>query len=141
MRRGASAWRRVLSLIVLSFSVGCGTFVATAGVPLTGAWGGVHLQAQLTDSGGTLEYDCASGTISGPLVPDERGHVSAVGIHSPGHGGPTMQGEVPPKLPARYDGLVSGDRLALVVTLTESNLVVGSFDLRRGAPGQVFRCL
>ncbi len=127
--------------MALGIAAACGTFVTAPGVPLTGTWGGVHLLAQLNESGGTLEYDCASGTIDAPLVPDEGGHVSALGTHSPGHGGPVMEGEVPPKLPARYDGFVSGDRLSLTVTLTETNEVVGTFDLRRDASGQVFRCL
>ena len=128
-------------LLALGALGGCGTLLVTPGVPLTGAWGGQHLQAQLTADGGTLEYDCASGTISGPLVPDESGRVSAPGIHSPGHGGPIMQGEVPPQLPARYDGTVKGDRLTLTVTLTETAEKIGTFELVRGQAGQIFRCL
>ena len=112
-----------------------------AGVPLTGTWGGQHLQVDLIQEGGTLEYDCASGTISSPLVPDESGRVVALGIHSPGHGGPVRDDEVPPRLPARYEGQVSGDRLTLTVTIIQDNQRVGTFALRRGANGLIFRCL
>jgi hypothetical protein len=132
--------RQVVLVAALAGLAACGNLVVP-GVPLTGTWGGVHLQANLTESGGTLEYDCAAGTISSALVPDERGRVSVTGIHSPGHGGPVRQDEVPPRLPARYDGVVRGDRLTLTVTLTDTNEQIGTFDLTRGAPGSVFRCL
>jgi len=132
---------RLLVLITALADLGaCGNLVVP-GVPLAGTWGGVHLEAALTETGGTLEYDCAAGTISSALVPDERGRVSATGIHSPGHGGPVRQDEIPPRLPARYDGVVRGDLLTLTVTLTEANQQIGTFELRRGEPGRVFRCL
>jgi hypothetical protein len=139
--RGLRGLASLCLLTALGVLGGCGTLLVTPGVPLTGAWGGQHLQATLTDSGGTLQYDCASGTISDPLVPDERGQVLAPGIHSPGHGGPIMLGEVPPQLPARYNGTVNGDRLTLTVTLTETGEKVGTFELVRGQPGLIFRCL
>ena len=52
--------------------------------PIVGEWGGTHVGLSLTPNGGTLEYDCASGTLIGPLVPRPDGTFEAQGIHTPG---------------------------------------------------------
>ena len=104
-----------------------------------GDWGGEHIALRLGPSSGTLEYDCASGAI-GPVVPDGAGRFTADGTHSPGHGGPVRQGEVPPSFKAQYAGTVSRDRMTLSVTI-EPDTALGPFTLRRGDPPKLMRCL
>lgn len=106
-----------------------------------GEWGGVHLGLVASDSGAALEYDCASGRITGPLRPDERGRFLAVGSHVPGHGGPIRVDEVPETRPARYDGTVRGDKMTITVTLTDTHEILGTFTLIRGASPHVLKCL
>ena len=96
---------------------------------------------QVTSDGARLEYDCATGAIDGPLRPDAGGRFTATGTHTPGHGGPIRVDEILPVLRARYDGRVNGDQMTLLVTLTESGTELGSFELRRGSSGAVFKCL
>jgi hypothetical protein len=41
---------------------------------------------------------------------------------------------------ARYEGQVSGQRLSLTVTLTDTSQTVGTFTLTRGSEGQLRKC-
>ena len=52
-----------------------------------------------------------------------------------------MQGEVPVRRPARYDGWTDGDQMTLKVTLTDSGEALGTFNLKRGQSGRILRCL
>lgn len=106
-----------------------------------GGWGGNHLGLVLTATGGTLEYDCAHGTIDQPFVTDSAGRFQLAGTHTREHGGPIRRDEKPDMHPARYTGGVDGDTTALTVTLTDSNEVLGIFTLTRGRMARVFKCL
>ena len=88
-----------------------------------------------------MEYDCAAGRITEPLRPKSDGSFVAIGTHSPGHGGPVRIDETAPKRPARYTGVIDGDRLTLTVVMTDSAVTVGTFELTRGRSPHVFKCL
>jgi len=99
------------------------------------------VSVQVTSTGGSLEYDCAAGVIEEPLRPDREGRFTAMGTHTPGHGGPIREGEIMPTVRARYDGQVERDEMSLLVTLTETGVRLGPFQLRRGTSGLLMRCL
>ena len=79
--------------------------------------------------------------IEEPLRPDAEGRFTAIGIHTPGHGGPIREGEILPAFRSRYDGQVKGDQMSLLVTFTETSGELGPFQLRRGNSGLLVRCL
>jgi hypothetical protein len=108
---------------------------------ITGSWGGTHVSLMLTADGGTLEYDCASGSVEGPLNVDESGRFAARGTHIPGQGGPEQEGREPPRFPAYYSGAVRGDRMTLLVRVPSAGIEIGPLTLRRGAEPVIFRCL
>jgi len=95
----------------------------------------------VTSAGARLEYDCAEGLVEEPLRPDAEGRFTAIGSHTPGHGGPIREGEILPALRARYDGRVKGELMSLLVTVTETGVELGPFELRRGSSGLLVRCL
>jgi len=112
-----------------------------AGPIASSEWGGDHIGLVVIETGGTLEYDCASGTIDQKVVAATDGSFTAIGTHTVGHGGPIMEGEVPDRHPARYDGWTDGQAMTLKVTLTDSGEVLGTFRLTRGQSPHVFKCL
>lgn len=112
-----------------------------AGPLASSEWGGDHIGLIVLDAGATLEYDCASGTIDQKVVAATDGNFTAIGTHTRGHGGPIMEGEVPDRHPARYDGWTDGQAMTLKVTLTDSGEVLGTFQLARGQSPHVFKCL
>ena len=130
---------RALALVVSFAAVGC----ITNPTPIIalGPWGGSHVSMHVTSTGARLEYDCAEGVIEEPLRPDADGRFMAIGIHTPSHGGPIRVGEILPAFRARYDGHVDGEQMSLLVTFTETGIVLGSFQLRRGSSGLLVRCL
>ncbi len=124
-----------LCLVLLS---AC-TSIAPSGAPISGQWGGSHIGLTLDASGGRLEYDCAAGTI-GPVIPASDGTFAAEGTHTPGTGGPEIEGQSRPTFPAAYSGRASGDRMTLQGRLS-NGVELGPFELRRGAEPGIFRCL
>jgi hypothetical protein len=103
-------------------------------------WGGTHIGLTVTASGGLLEYDCAEGRIDEPIVVRD-GRFDVRGVHWPGQGGPIGVDTTRTPRPARYQGLVRGDRMTLIVTLTDTGESLGTFTLIRGASPNVFKCL
>jgi len=135
VRKAASA----LTIVSAFAAVSCSTNPSP--VIELGPWGGSHVSMQVTSTGARLEYDCANGVIDEPLRPDAEGRFTATGIHTPGHGGPIREGEILPAVRAQYDGHVKGEQMNLLVTLTETGMTLGSFELRRGSSGLLMRCL
>ncbi len=105
-----------------------------------GTWGGLHLQMEVADGSATIEYDCANGTIAGPLTVDSRGRFNWRGTHVPEHGGPIRKDEKPNISPARYTGWTDGKKMTLTVTLTDTNETLGTYSLVHGQEGRVFKC-
>ena len=106
-----------------------------------GAWGGDHVNLLVVATGGTLEYDCAHGTIDQPFVVDSSGRFDLAGTHTREHGGPIRIGEKEDKRPARYTGTTDGRTMTLTVTVTGSNEPLGTFTLTRGQIGRIFKCV
>ena len=129
----------LIAAFLLSAAGPCSTDLAGPIAP--SAWGGEHVGLIVSATGGTLEYDCASGTIDQPIVAATNGIFIAQGTHTRGHGGPIMQGEIPDRHPARYDGWTDGETMRLTVTLTDTGEKLGDFTLVRRRSPRVFRCL
>ncbi|MCL7991292.1 MAG: hypothetical protein M8840_09130 [marine benthic group bacterium] len=132
----------VLAATFAGLLAACSGFIyGPNGIIAIGAWGGLHVVLVLEESGGSLDYDCAHGTIEPGWTLTDDGRFSGVGEHYLESGGPVRDGEELQPRPAAYEGMIDDDRMQLTVTLTDSAQVVGTFDLRRGADGQIVRCL
>ena len=108
----------------------------------TGTWGGKHIRLDVLESGATVEYDCAFGTIDEPLLLDENNHLKALGTYVFERGGPRQIGEPPPKKHAAlYCGWTDGHQMRLTVKLSETQEVVGTFSLCLGCPPRLEKCL
>ncbi len=107
---------------------------------LSGQWGGPHISLVLEGGLGTVEYDCASGTIDTPVIPAPDGSFTATGTHRPGQGGPIRVGQIFISHRAAYAGMIEKDHMTLGAQL-EDGTTIGPFSLDRGAQGQLTRCL
>lgn len=106
----------------------------------TGVWGGESVRLDVTDSGGTVEYDCAHGTINDAMTLDERNRFALSGWHVQESGGPIADGELPRRA-ASYRGQVDGDIMTLTVTFTDGTPSLGPFTLTYGKAGRLRKCL
>lgn len=132
---------RITMLAALGLSSQCSVRQSSSMEPalVTGPWGGVHVSLALSDSGGSVRYDCAHGAISGPVRTDRRGKFDVAGVHVRERGGPVRMNERAAEVPARYVGVVTGDRMTLRVLVGADTL--GPFELTRDGPARIVRCL
>jgi hypothetical protein len=104
----------------------------------TGTWGGQHINMKVGAKSATIEYDCATGTIRGPLVVDSNGNFNLRGTHRMQRGGPVRADETPNDHPATYTGSIKGNTMTLHLKLSDSD--VETFTLEKGREGELFRC-
>lgn len=104
----------------------------------TGLWGGQHISIEVGEKSATVEYDCASGVIDGPLVVDNHGNFDLRGIHKMERGGPVRADENPKEHPATYTGSIKGDTMTL--TLKLEGLDDETFTLEKGKQGELVKC-
>lgn len=106
-----------------------------------GLWGGAGIRMQVTKQGAEIEYDCAHGTISGPISLDVDGRFKAKGTHLRDRPGPVRLGENPSAQPASYAGYVNDQTMTLEVTLIAKSENIGNFTLVKGREGRLRKCL
>lgn len=106
-----------------------------------GSWGGQQISITVESNSATVEYGCATGTITGPLTIDSRGRFRLVGTHTRQHGGPIRMGETANVRPALYTGTIKGQVMELTVKLTDTDETLGTFTLAYGKTGRIVRCL
>jgi len=134
----AKALMRLLPLLlVVACAAGPGAASRLDRVP-KGEWGGEHVRLTVTDAGGTIEFDCAHGSLDEPLMLDTDGRFDAKGTLVT-EGGPTRKDETENASPARYHGESDGRHISLEVTL-EGGASAGTFSLVRGGPARLFKC-
>jgi hypothetical protein len=104
----------------------------------TGNWGGQHINIKINANSATIEYDCATGTIQGPLVVDRHGHFNLRGTHHMERGGPVRADETPRGVPATYTGSIRGNTMTLSLKISDSE--VETFSLVKGKEGELFKC-
>lgn len=125
--------------VVIIAACTSGVILPPEGAPVTGDWGGDHIRMTLTQTGGQIEYDCARGVVSGPLLADANGAFVVMGFHFRGHGGPVRIDEPVDSVSARYSGTIRDNVMKLDVGLPSDNL--GPYTLAKGGAARVFRCL
>jgi hypothetical protein len=135
---------RILSLMTVALAVATGAAACPSESPERlpgGNWGGQHIGLVATDTGATIEYDCAAGRIDGPLTLGANGAFEWTGVHFPGQGGPIRIDQPVNAHTARYTGRADSESLRLTLTLVDGSQPPQSFTLRRGGQASVFKCL
>jgi hypothetical protein len=139
----------VASLLRMTFILGV---VAVAGfspdsdrsVPL-GAWGGTGVALTVEESGATLEFDCAHGSITGRLALDTNGRFELPGKFvrerpGPVRMGPNGEAEENAE-PATYSGRMDDGALLLTIRLEKGARVVDGLRLEQGKTPRLHKCL
>jgi ketosteroid isomerase-like protein len=111
----------------------------TSRAPLTGNWGGDHAGMQVTDRAASLDFDCARGSIDGPITPDDQGRFDVPGTYVQEGPGPTRPDQLRGK-PARYRGKVEGNTMTLSVELSGADVSIGTFTLVRDRLPRIRKC-
>jgi hypothetical protein len=106
----------------------------------TGSWGGPHIRVDVGSRSATIDYDCANGTIDGPLTLDSKGRFSWRGTHHSERPGPIRIDQQSSGQPVIYTGFVKGTTMDLTVKFAGSGVLLDTFTLKRGGAGRVFKC-
>jgi hypothetical protein len=106
----------------------------------TVVWGAAHVELEITDSGGRIDFDCAHGTIDEPVRPDSQGAFKAAGTFSPERGGPTRDGDGSHATKVTYVGTINGDTMTLRVVVPDETQPGTTYQLARGQRGNVRKC-
>ena len=133
--------RRVLYSTWPLLAAACGVSTIPAAGDLLGVWGGAHIALDVGPNETAVELDCAHGTIRAPFVLDANGRFDLPGEFVRERGGPVREGELLDKFPARYRGIIEGNRMQLSIERVDSVQALGSFSLQQGDHGTVFKCL
>ena len=126
-------WRVLLVSLVLLVSM-----VAKMQRIPTGVWGGLHINIEVGDKSASIEYDCASGMINGPLIMDANGSFNLRGTHRPERGGPIRADGESQGQPATYTGSISGNTMTLTLKVGDGD--AESFTLEKGKQGKLRKC-
>ncbi len=105
----------------------------------TSTWGGQHVQMEVTKDGATLDFDCATGTITQALPVDAQGKFKVSGTFTRERPGPTTPGGNT-ALAATYSGSIEGDTMHLQIVVEPDKESMGDYVLVRGKPGRLMRC-
>jgi hypothetical protein len=124
-------------LLVVACAAGPGAASRVDRVP-QGEWGGEHVRLTVTDAGGTIEFDCAHGSLDAPLTLGADGRFDVKGTLV-AEGGPTRKDDTENASPARYRGSSDARQMRLEVTL-ESGESAGTFSLVKSGPARLFKC-
>lgn len=116
------------------------TLTGAASPPLTGEWAGDRARLTLSPTGGTIDYDCGSGTIKGPLRLDTKNRFKANGSFEEFVPGPAVADAPPHMRPTIYRGSLKGDTLTLVVQVA-GEPKPRTLNLVRGKRIKLIRCL
>lgn len=106
-----------------------------------GPWGAMGIAMEVTESGARIEFDCAHGTISEPLLLDSHGRFDVKGLYFREHGGPIREGEESKGQPVRYAGQVTGENMTLTIKPEGSDTAISSHELVHGKSGRLRKCL
>ena len=131
---------RILSLIGAAIVASSCAAVDAKPAFLIGSWGGPHVGITFEGGLASVQFDCASGAIDGPVYPGKDGTFSAKGIVRTGTGGPVRVGQIFKSQRASYSGQVAKGTMTLSV-MVEDGPVMGPFTLTQGASPLLTRCL
>ena len=117
----------------------CAQVAKSALGPVGTVWGGEHIALEVTADGATLEFDCATASITKPLTVDAKGIFRAEGTFTRERPGPTMR-DGNPAASATFSGSIHGNNLRLHIVSGATNEAHGDYVLVRDQPGRVMKC-
>lgn len=106
-----------------------------------GEWGGEQVALVVTQTGGILEYSCATGTIGEAIRPDKQGDFSVKGTHTPGTGIEPPEELRPKPFSVLYIGNTDGKIMTLHVSAPGDPNFSAHYTLKFGATPKLFKCL
>ena len=106
-----------------------------------GQWGGQGIHLEVDDKSAKVEFDCAHGTIQGPLTLDSKGEFKSKGTFARERGGPVRSDQSPSDQAAVYSGSIKGETMTLELRLEGQDQPLNSYVLTQGKSGRLRKCM
>ena len=104
-----------------------------------GTWGGLHVNLEISDNETSLEFDCAHGAITEPILLDSDGHFEVRGSYTREGPGPVREG-ARNQSNAIYSGVVKGGTMTLSIRLEGASDSILDVSLAEGKSGKLHKC-
>ena len=101
-------------------------------------WGGEGIILTTGKTSASLDFGCGRASVSGGLRTNRRGKFSVDGMYFPSSGIRTTVAAR--SIAIRVEGQISGKRMTVKVTNTESREVMGNYVLEKGKQVRLSRC-
>jgi hypothetical protein len=129
-------------VVILSFFVMTTSGRTTSVQRVTnGPWGGQGIHLEVTEKSAKVEFDCAHGTIQGPLTLDSKGQFKLKGTFTRERGGPVRSDQPASSQAAIYSGSLNGDTMTLELRLEGQDQALNSYVLTHGKTGRLRKCM
>ena len=106
-----------------------------------GVWGGQGIHLEVNEKSAKVEFDCAHGTIQGPLTLDGKGKFKLKGTFTREHGGPVRSDQKEAGEAAVYSGSIKGETMTLELRIDGQDQPLASYVLTKGKTGRLHKCM
>jgi hypothetical protein len=129
--------RALLPAVVILIG-GHGTFAQRTTPVSKGEWGGTGIAMTVTDGGASIQFDCASGSITKQLRMKRDGSFSAEGTLMRNGPGPIRADAL--GRPVIFKGKVTGKAMTLQMTDAKSGDKLAEYTVQQGQSARLHRC-
>ena len=106
-----------------------------------GNWGGPGISMVVEKGSVSVEFDCASATISSRMKTARDGKFAVNGLITRDRPGPVRLDAMPKAEKVRFEGKVTGKQMTMTVKFVDSGEVIGKYTLEQDKPARLRRCL
>jgi hypothetical protein len=106
----------------------------------TGRWGGQGISVLVSDTQVTLDFNCASGTISKKVMLSNNLFLER-GTYTQNSGNMPINAILPEPQIVQYEGNLSGSNLSLVIKSEDGNTIIGEYMIVKNESGKIIRCM
>jgi hypothetical protein len=106
-----------------------------------GTWGGQGIHLEVNEKSAKVEFDCAHGTINGPMTLDSKGEFKLKGTFTRERGGPVRSDQNESGAAATYSGSIKGETMTLDLKIEGQDQPLASYILTQGKAGRLHKCL
>ena len=135
--------KRLYPVVVILNLFAMSTFGRTTSVQriTSGPWGGTGIHVEVTEKSAKVEFDCAHGTIQGPLNLDSKGEFKLKGTFTRERGGPVRSDQNESSEAAVYTGSIKDETMTLELKLDGQDQPLNSYVLTQGKTGRLHKCM
>jgi len=127
---------RIHAIVSIVAILACSTATSARITEVAGTWGGDNAGLIVTDTDVHVHIGCTLGDAVGPIHPDANGRFEASGTYNV-DAYPVDRGITHP---ATFSGQITGETMALTVTLTDTARVLGPVTLIYGKEPKMGVC-